>query len=287
MNRGFTHVLGVAGAVGLLGLSSAAHADDSVSVNGVTFYGVVDLGVGYQTHGVPTNPTSSQGSDYLVSKVSNKSIWTMAPNGLGSSRIGIKGADDLGDNWTGLFKLETRFSPASGQLSDGLHALSAQNGVALKNQTASTDSSSAGQAFNGQAYVGISNPTYGTLTFGRQQSLQLDAFGTYDPLQGAFAFSLIGFSGTAGGDGSSEDLRLDNSAKYLVSYGPVRGALMYQFGGTVSRNDIAYAGDLGVDLGPLSIDGVYTYKKDAVIASSLTAAQVLTSPPNSLAGTVS
>jgi predicted porin len=40
---------------------------------------------------------------------------------------------------------------------------------------------------NGQGYVGVSSPTYGTLTAFRQNSLTLDAVFDYDPFGASYA----------------------------------------------------------------------------------------------------
>ena len=94
------------------------------------------------------------------------------------------------------------------------------NGRLYQDQSANSDGSRCGQAFNGSAYGGVSNPIYGTLTVGRQQSLELDSVSSYDPMGLAPAFALLGYSGgTAGGIGSTETARWDNSVKYVFSYG--------------------------------------------------------------------
>src|ERR1700689_5064126 len=45
---------------------------------GVRFYGVIDVGGGYQTHGAPWDPYFPQGSLYLVQKMNSASMWTQA-----------------------------------------------------------------------------------------------------------------------------------------------------------------------------------------------------------------
>jgi Gram-negative porin len=92
------------------------------------------------------------------------------------------------------------------------------------------DSGRCGQAFNGVAYAGVSNPAYGTLTAGRQNSPQLDGIGTYDPMSLSYAFSLLGYSGTNGGSGTTQSARWDNSVKYVYQYGPAHAAAMVSGG---------------------------------------------------------
>ncbi len=265
-----------AAAVALLAGAAAARADDSVTVNGITFYGVLDVGVTFDTHGAPENTSGSINDAHVIQSYSNKSIWNLSNSDLNQSRLGLKGAEDLGDGWTGLFKLETGINVSGGNVVDGLKTITMNNGVAAASRNSLADSSQAGQMFNRAAYVGISNDKYGTLTAGRQNTLEQDLVGAYDPLYTSYAFSLIGFSGTTAGSGSTEDARWDNSVKYLYSYGPARAALMYQFGGTISRNDTGFGADVGADFAGLSVDAVYTHKKDEFSASVLSAAQVLT-----------
>jgi predicted porin len=293
-----------AAAVALLAGAAAARADDSVTVNGITFYGTIDMGLAYDSHGVPNSAIGSVSSYSLVQKQSNHANFGVTENGLSQSKIGLKGAEDLGDGWTALFKLETGISPAGGSITDGLKSLTENNGYTVAGNsahptayigynTAGADSSHAGQAFNRAAYVGVSNDKYGTLTFGRQYSLQNDLVGAYDPMYGSYAYALIGFSGTAAGSGSTEDSRWNNAVKYLYSYGPVRIGGEYTPSGTVAaRNDTGLGADIGFDYAGLSVDGVYVHKKDEVSASPLTAANVLTaeaaglSPSNTLNGSV-
>ena len=71
----------------------------------------------------------------------------------------------------------------------------------------------AGQAFQ-QSFAGLSSPTFGTITFGRQNTLMADGIAKYDPNAASQAFSVIGLSGAAAGGGDTEDRRLDDSIKY-------------------------------------------------------------------------
>ena len=274
------------------GCATAVRAQDA-TINGITFYGIVDAGVAYETHGTPPQDGGSVGTYYVVNSPGGRATFTAAQSGLSQSRWGIRGAEDLGDGWTGIFRVEQGFNVLGGQIADGIRSIVNNNGLALQNRSAYADSSQDGQMFNRQAYVGIQNNKYGTLMIGRQQTLQNDIIGAYDPNAGSYAYSLIGFSGSFGGNGSTEDVRWDNSVKYLGAYGPVRLGLMYQFGGTITRNDTGEGVDVGFDYMGLSVDGTYTHKKDVVTASPLSAAQMLTTaalgynPQNSFSATVS
>jgi predicted porin len=234
-----------------------APVDDALCWHGVCVYGVVDAGFGYNTHGQPYNGAFPTGAQYMVSPGSNRALWTASPNAMSQSTIGIKGSVEILPGINGIFKAETGFNPMSGVLANGQLSMLENNGVPLGLRTANGDSSRNGQALNGQAYVGFSSPVYGTLTFGRNNSLILDNILGYDPMGGSYAFSPLGFSGTWGGGGSTEDARLDQSIKYIFSYGPVHAGVQYQVGnysGAQWQHD-ALEGNIGFTYMGFSVDG--------------------------------
>jgi hypothetical protein len=51
----------------------------------------------------------------------------------------------------------------------------------------------------------------------------------YDPANGAYAFSYIGYNGTLAGGGDTEDSRWDDAVKYRLIHGPVHVAAMGKF----------------------------------------------------------
>jgi predicted porin len=268
---------------------NVAHADDdSLTWNGITLYGAIDGGIAYQTHGVPLSPYFYPGLEYMISKNSNESRTSFAPNGLSQSKIGLKGTEDIfGSGINFVFNAEVGFEPQSGQLGDALESLVKNNGVPLANQKSGADGSRAGQFANGQEYFGFDSKTMGTLTFGRQNSLLLDNINAYDPMGGSYAFSIIGYSGTTAGMGDTEDTRLDDSLKYVYKMDSFHLGGLYEFGHVDSSPAQAWQGNLGFANDGFSIDGIYGHKKDAVGAGSLSAAQLLTLPANSLAATIS
>ena len=122
-------------ATSLVALASPAHAQSTV-----TLYGSIDTSIEV------TNP----GAGYVA---------RMDSGAYRGSRIGLRGAEDIGDGVKILFDLENGFSSA-----DGTFAV-------------------ANTLFNRQAWIGVGTP-YGTLRMGRQYSPiyipfkgQLDAFG--------------------------------------------------------------------------------------------------------------
>lgn len=264
----------------------------SLTWNGITLYGIVDIGLQYQTHGVPISDYFPAGSEAIISKNSNGSITGLTPSNLSQSRIGLSGLEPIGNDFSFVFRLETFFNPQSGNLSDGLKSVALNNGVPLTQQTTTVDSSVAGQLFGGAAYLGFSHAQFGSLTFGRHVTTLADGISKYDPMAAAQAFSVIGFSGAAAGGGSTEDRRLDDSVKYAAKFGPVHVGALYQFNGGSGSANTAFQGQLGFELGGGSIDGYYAKKKGAIAASPMTAAQVANLTPgisisNSVAATIS
>jgi len=243
--------------------------DSTFTFHGITIYGGLDVGFGYQTHGTPLSAAYGPGIEEVISKNSNHTYFGFVPSGLSQSNIGIKGVEEFTPGWSAVFNLNTAINPQSGWNADNLRALTQQNGVAAANQISGGDSSRAGQAFSGAAYAGVSSPVWGTLTFGRQNSLGLDDILAYDPMGGAYAFSPLGYQGGFAGNGVTQDARLDESLKYRVNYGPFRAALMYKFNSIDSEATTAYQGQLGFDWMGLSVDAVASKINSAVSASAL------------------
>jgi predicted porin len=252
----------------------AGPVDDALCWKRVCLYGIVDAGFGWQSHGQPFNGAFPTGAQYLVSAGSNRALWTAAPNGLSQSTIGLKGAFEVLPDLDAIFKVETGFDPMSGQLANGEGSMIENNGIPLNLRSANGDSSRNGQALNGQAYVGLASPTYGTLTIGRNNSLTLDQILGYDPMGGSYAFSPIGFSGTWAGAGSTEDARLDQSIKYNWNYSLFHGGVIYQVGnyGDSSTTDWVHddlQGNIGFIYQGFSIDGTAAKVRGMVSASPL------------------
>src|SRR5258708_12232602 len=113
--------------------AAVAITGSAFAQSSVTLYGAVDNGIGYQTS--QTSLGSTSGGRSAVKMING--VW------LGS-RFGLKGAEDLGGGSKAIFTLEEGFNSGTGAL--------ATNGL----------------IFSRQAFVGVSNDTYGSLTAGRQ-----------------------------------------------------------------------------------------------------------------------
>ena len=254
---------------------------------GITLYGVVDVGLAHLSHGAPASNTYGPGLPYIVQNFSNRSITSVAGNGLSQSKLGLSGVEPLGAlDLKAVFKLETGFQPTTGRLTDGPRSLLDNNGRANADKVTAGDSARAGQPFQGAAFAGVSSSMLGTLTFGRQNSLMADDLMKYDPQLQSQAFSPIGYSGAAGGLGDTEDKTLDESLRYTVGYGPVHVAALYQFGSRGFVPERAESVDVGLDYAGVSVDLLWGRVHDAISAASLTAAQN-TAAPGTLAATAS
>jgi predicted porin len=243
-----------------------------LSWQGITIYGTVDAGGGWQSHGAPLDSRSAPGASYLIEKINRSSQWSLAPNALSTSTIGIKGTEPIGGTFSAVFAVDAGFDPYSLRLSNGPGSLAANAGVPLNQQTADRDSSRAGQWYNGEGYVGVNSSIYGTLTVFRQYALSRDAAYDYDPLSGSYAFSPI--KGETCGGGNTENCRYSTSLKYRVNVGPLRAAALWQFGGYAQNNasNGAYQFQLGADIptwgrGVLSVDAIYSHVRDSVSVS--------------------
>jgi predicted porin len=242
---------------------------------GVRFYGVIDVGAGYQTNGAPFNPQFPQGSSYLVQKMNRESMWTLAPNAMQRSSIGVQVKEPLAPGWAFVGEIEAGFDPYSLQFSNGPASIAGNRGLPLDEQTANNDSSHAGQVYNSLGYLGVSSDVLGTLTFFRQNALTLDGVFAYDPMGAAYAFSALGFSSANCGAGDTETCRITTAIKYRVAIGPFRIGALAQVGGDGQGNgsDGDYEGQIGGDIpvgdfawgsGLLSLDAIYKWEKDAV-----------------------
>ena len=121
------------------GVALAGWAAPSLADTNVTLYGRVAAGIDYVSNVAPT-ATSGGGS-----------LWRGADNQWGTSMFGFMGKEDLGGGLQTVFRLESGFHSTDGTT----------NGTAL---------------FNRRAYVGLSSPTWGTLTMGKNLFISNDVW---------------------------------------------------------------------------------------------------------------
>jgi len=277
-------------------LNSSA-GDCPLTYAGLTFYGTLDVGYGYEEWGVPRSPVADK-LNYGIRNNAYEHIWQATYNGLSTSVVGLKMKEDLAPlglgGWSLIGVLEAGINPYSGMFFNGPRSLADANTTSHTGVTSVTigkttyhqyyafqrtnlDSSRAGQWDNSQGYLGVSSPTWGALTFGRTNTLTLDSQAGYDPLAGSPAFSLLGFSNSFAGYGDTEIVRINTALTYKVAipdvagvFNTVRLAGQAQIGGYgVGNGAMAhYEGQAGFDWGAFSFDGIFAWAKDAASLST-------------------
>jgi predicted porin len=261
--------------------------DDSLTWKGITLYGVVDIGVQYDTHSAPFTPYRPSASGNIVRQNSQGSVSGLTPSNMGQTRVGLQGTEAVSGDLSAIFQIESFFNPQSGELADSLKSLTANNGRSLATQSVGVDGSSAGQVFQ-TAWAGLRSGRFGSLTFGRQTALLLDGSIKYDPNYNATAFGLLGASNTYSGGGAQEDNRLDSTAKYLLSLGPwAHVGALYKFSGSRGSANTAFQTDVGGEYAGASLDAYYSKENSAITATSLSVAQTSQLPGLGLAASKS
>lgn len=166
----------------LLGLCVALTALPALAQSSVQLYGIIDNGIGY------TNNVASAVGAKGASRVA-------LATGFGSGdRFGLTGSEDLGDGTRAIFTLENGFSGINGTLGQG------------------------GRMFGRQAFAGLSNPHWGTLTFGRQYEF---GFVYLSPFESWTQFGSIYGAHVGDVDNTFSTFRLNQSVKY--EYSPMAG----------------------------------------------------------------
>ncbi len=205
--------------------ASVAHAQSSV-----TLYGIIDAGLDYTNN---VNNGAGQG----------KSQWAMVSGVTQGSRWGLKGSEDLGGGLKTVFQLENGYSIFTGKLG--------------QNQTGTPNSNS---MFGRQAYVGLSDNSWGTVTIGRQYDT-IDQFiqpATLNGNWGAF------FSHAADIDNTDNAYRVNNSVVYASpSFNGLTFGGMYAFGGAAGSFGRNSMFGLGADYanGPIYLTAAYEFAK--------------------------
>src|SRR6202021_695451 len=94
--------------------------DDSLTWHGITLYGVVDIGVQFDTHSAPFTPYPPWASGNIGRTNSSRAVAGLTPSNMGQSRVGLQGIEPLSGDWTAVFQVETFFNPQSGDVADSL-----------------------------------------------------------------------------------------------------------------------------------------------------------------------
>ncbi|MFM0116863.1 porin [Paraburkholderia nemoris] len=161
----------------------------------------------------------------------------------GPSRWGFRGVEDLGGGTKAIFVVEGGFNPNTGTAGQG------------------------SREFGRQAYVGLSDGRYGTLTFGRQYDLTQDWLAQYSsPLM------WNGYTATIGDNNNfNYQFRTNNSVKYVSpSYRGLQAGLLYSFGGVAGSFGNQSAVGFGVNYaqGPIKLSAAYMRMNHPASAAS-------------------
>ena len=270
-----------------------ATTDCALSWHGITLYGTYDVGAGWVSHGLPENGYNYEGES-LVNRNGYQHRFLVAPNNLSQSGLGVRGKVEFVPGWFVVFNASTGINPQSGLLANASMTDIVNNGLPRSSYSIAIDGARAGQPFNDEYYAGVSSAQFGTLTLGRQRSLGTDAMLQYDPANGSYSFSYIGYNGTMAGGGDTENSRWDDAVKYRITYGPVHFGAMYKFadgnGGCYSAaagwtaadctpesaHNNAFGFDLGGKHDKISGDLVYQHYNQAIsVLNPLLGAQSL------------
>ena len=129
---------------------------------------------------------------------------------LQADRWGFLGVEDLGGGLKTVFRLESGFSTISGAMS------------------------SAGTLFNREAYVGLSDDRFGTVTLGRQTDFHFEMLGPMSTAQTLGDFSAF-HPGNLDGLGNTVPVEWSNAAKFRSqSFAGVTVGAMYGFTNSTS-----------------------------------------------------
>ncbi len=202
-------------AVGSIGFSSYALAQSSV-----TLYGIVDSGFSFN------------------SNAGGHRLFQQSSGNMQSTRLGLKGIEDLGGGYSAVFDLENGFNLSTGAFSNG------------------------GAEFGKRAFVGISSRQYGTVTLGRQPDTVIDFVARF-AASNTFA---TGYGSHPGDfDNYNTNTYVNNTVKYLsVDYGGFEFGGSYSFGnhaGNVSQSQIFTAG-ASYARGPVAFGVDYVNTRD-------------------------
>jgi len=164
----------LAAAAAALATAPRAHAESSV-----TLYGDVDAGLTYTNNQQFTRANGSVGSG---------SNWQVTGGNLAPSRIGMTGSEDIGGGTAITFKLENSFFTGSGNFVQS------------------------GALFNQNAWVGMTNERYGTLTFGRQFDSYTNALAPY---ASSITWATLYGSHIGDVDNLNAALNMNNAVQYV------------------------------------------------------------------------
>ncbi|WMT76428.1 porin [Bradyrhizobium sp. Ash2021] len=233
--------------------------------HGITLIGAIDVSGQYEQHGAPYAGGATTSSS-LITPWNRSPQWLFAPSQSLQSFLGVKVEEPITSDVKFIARAEMGFNPTTGDISDALKSTQRMNGIPLNLQSMNGDGSRAGQILNGEAWAGFDSKPWGTIHIGRNNAVALDMLGAYDPLA-SYGFSLFGYVGLLAGQGSAETPRIDDSIKYLNSWGPIRTELMYGHPNTNAKD--FFQGTIGFVRPNFSIDLIAGHVSDMLLVNAL------------------
>jgi predicted porin len=193
------------------------------------------LGIGTHAHAqssVALYGIIDEGLNY-TNNVGGHSNWEMQSGFAQGSRWGLKGTEDLGGGMKALFQLENGFDVNTGKLGQS------------------------NRIFGRQAYVGLQDSRFGTLTFGRQYDSVVDYLA---PLTANGNWAGYMLSHPLDNDNTDNSFRLNNSVKYTSNtYSGLTFGGLYGFSNQAGgfSNNRSYSLGAQYANGPLALAAAY------------------------------
>jgi predicted porin len=163
-----------------------------------------------------------------------------------ADRFGIQGIEDIGAGRSVVFRLESGFVTTTGA------------------------SASSNTFFNRQAYVGLADPIFGTVTLGRQTDWNFDWLGSVSTGQLLGDFSAF-HPGNVDGLGSTLPVQLSSTVKWKsATYRGLTLGALYGFPGAAASNTNGRSISFGANYtnGPLKMVAVYSEYRDRLLPLS-------------------
>lgn len=189
---------------------------------GITMYGVISSALRYTSD--------------IDGRHDNKT--EVVASGIGGSRLGISGAEDLGGGNQAVFQLESGFGTDTGKAEYDI-------------------------LFGRQAYVGLSG-AWGSLTFGRQYNAVNTVGWSFNPLDQSWG-NYWSDPFYTGGDIFMQGYRINNSVVYKRTIGPLSVQLDYGAGeqpGSASRGT-TFGGGIMFQRDGLGLGAAYDRRRAA------------------------
>lgn len=169
-----------------------------------------------------------------VSNIGGKQQYLQSTSVMQADRLGFRGTENLGGGTSAIFVLENGFSTSTGALGQG------------------------GKLFGRQAYVGLKDNRYGTLTMGNQYDYMGATLGMYE----TSTWLLGQYSDHPFANDRANSLRLTNSVQYMTPvWSGFQFGAMYGFSnlaGDINGEGRAYSYSASYNAGPWNIAAAYT-----------------------------